>query len=36
MKKKSAVKGDQKLQMHKGLAELGRSLGWLYNDNTSV
>lgn len=35
LKKKGAVKGQQKLLMHKGLAELGRSFGWLYNDSTS-
>jgi hypothetical protein len=29
------VKGEQKLLVHQGLAELGRSLGELYNDTTA-
>lgn len=33
--KNENVKGKQKLRMHQGLAELGRQLGWLYNDNAS-
>jgi hypothetical protein len=34
--KKESVKGEQKLRMHQGLAELGRSLGWLYSDGSTV
>lgn len=30
--KKESVKGEQKLRMHQGLAELGHSLGWLHDD----